>query len=87
MINALYEEGNTIIIYTSRFMGRNKNDIIKTHKEGYEFTLKQLASWGVKFHELIMGKPRYDLLVDDRAIFYKKNWKQISEEINEKLKC
>ena len=27
-----------------------------------------------KFHELIMGKPSYDILVDDKEINFQKNW-------------
>ena len=77
LINKLYNEGNKIVIYTSRFMGRNNSDVIKTYKEGYEFTKAQLAGWDIKFHELIMGKPRYDVLVDDKAVFFKKNWKEL----------
>ena len=77
VINRLYNEGNKIIISTSRFMRRNKNNIIDTYKEGYEFTLKQLKNWKIKFHELNMGKPRYDFLVDDKSVFFKNDWEKI----------
>jgi hypothetical protein len=30
--------------------------------------LKQIESWNVKFHSLKLGKPAYDLFIDDRAI-------------------
>jgi len=81
VINELYDKGNKIIIFTSRFMGRNQNNIEKTYSQGYEFTLKQLKEWKVKFHELIMGKPRYDILLDDKAVFFKKDWKEISRQL------
>ena len=70
MLNKFYNEGYKIIIYTSRYMGRNSEDIIKTYKDGYEFTFKQLKNWGIKFHELFLGKPRYDILIDDRSVFF-----------------
>ena len=33
-----------------------------------DVTEKQLASWGVKYHELKMGKPHYDLFICDKAV-------------------
>ena len=81
LINKLYDEKHTIVIYTARYMGRNKNDLIKTYKMGYDFTIKQLNAWGVKYHEIHMGKPRYDIIIDDRSIFYKKDFKEIYNKI------
>ena len=41
-----------------------------------EVTWEQIENWGVKYHELKLGKPAYDLFVDDKAIsnleWYKK---------------
>ena len=40
----------------------------------YDFTWKQLESWGCKFHDLSTGskgeyiKPPNDLIIDDKAI-------------------
>ena len=79
VVNNLYDEGNRIIIYTSRFMGRNNGNVIEAYREGYEFTRKQLIGWGVKFHDLYLGKPIYDLLVDDKAVFFTNDWKAIYE--------
>lgn len=73
-INKLYEKNYYIKIFTSRFMGRNKESIKKAKKQGYNFTKKQLNKWGLKYHKLIFGKPSYDLFVDDKAVFFKKNW-------------
>lgn len=81
LINKLYDEGNVILVFTSRFMGRYKGDIAKAQKEGFEFTSKQLRDNGVKFHTLILGKPRYDVLIDDRAVFFQKDWTKIEKEI------
>ena len=33
-----------------------------------ELTEGQLKKWGAKYHELKMGKPAYDILIDDKAI-------------------
>ena len=37
-------------------------------------TRKQLKKFNVKYHKLIFGKPSFDYLIDDKSIFYKKNW-------------
>ena len=73
-INYLYDNGHTIIFFTSRFMNRysGKKSVIK--KYGYTFTKKQLIKWGFKFHELKMYKPFYDIMIDDKSLFYKKKW-------------
>ena len=76
-INKLYSQGNTIIVYTARFMGRTDNNYDKAYKLGYNFTLNQLKSWGLKFHELKMGKPQFDLLIDDKTYNYNQNWENL----------
>ena len=74
VINKLYYEGHYIIIFTSRYMGRNKEDILLAKKQGYKFTCNQLKKWGLEFNKLIFGKPSFDLVIDDKSIFYNKNW-------------
>jgi len=74
LINELYKKKNKIIIFTGRYMARNNQNIKKVYKQGYKSTFKQLNGWGLKFHKLIMGKPTYDLFVDDKAFGFKKNW-------------
>ena len=36
---------------------------------GFKLTKTQLKKWKVKYHKLILGKPSYDLIVDDKGIF------------------
>jgi hypothetical protein len=59
-VNALYDTGDTIKIFTARGSSSGKN--------WRPLTKWQLENWGVKYHELIMGKPSADIFVDDRAI-------------------
>ena len=73
-INQLYSKKYNIILFTSRFMGRTKDNRFKAKKLGYKLTKKQLSIWGVKYNKLIMGKPSYDLLIDDLSIYFKKKW-------------
>ena len=78
-INNYYEKGYFIKIFTSRFMGRSKENVSNAKKKGYLFTQKQLKKWGIKYDKLIMGKPSYDVFIDDKAFnsfedyFLKKN--------------
>tara|TARA_Y100000389_G_scaffold147641_1_gene146571 strand:- start:42147 stop:42524 length:378 start_codon:yes stop_codon:yes gene_type:complete len=66
-INKLYENGHYIKIFTARYMGRNKENSNLVKKNFYKKTYKQLLSLNLKFHELIMGKPTYDIHVDDKS--------------------
>jgi len=86
VVNKLYDDGYTILIYTARFMGRNGNDIHKTYHEGYDMTKRQLANWGVRYHRLLMGKPPADAVIDDRAVFFTPDWQEIDKQIREKVK-
>ena len=66
-VNSLYEEGNQIIFYTARGMGRFKNNRSLAEAEFWTFTNRQLNDWGVKFHGLWLGKPAGDIYVDDKG--------------------
>ena len=59
-INELHEDGHTIVYWTARGT--------KTGVNWYKLTKSQLDRWNCKYHELRMGKPAYDLFIDDRNI-------------------
>lgn len=59
-INKLYDEGNEIIYWTARGT--------VTQKLWFNTTYQQLKDWNCRFHELRMGKPNYDLFIDDKNI-------------------
>ena len=61
-INKLYDKGNKIIYWTGRGTLSNKT------YELFQITLNQLNQWGCKYHELRLGKPIYDLFIDDKNI-------------------
>ena len=68
-VNRLYDEGNYIILWTARGMSRNNGIASKAYEQFFELTKNQLEKWGVKHHELRLGKPHYDIWIDDKAIF------------------
>ena len=59
-INKLFDEGKTIVYWTARGT--------RTGLNWFQVTLKQLNEWGCKFTELRLGKPNYDLFIDDKNI-------------------
>jgi len=74
-INFLFEKGFTIKIYTARGLGRSNDNVAIAKEKFYKLTMKQLKSWRLNYHKLILGKPSYDILIDDKSLFYKKNWR------------
>lgn len=59
-INKLYDQGKIIVYWTARGSS--------TGKKWFHVTYNQLNEWGCKYHELKMGKPSYDLFIDDKNI-------------------
>lgn len=66
-VNKLYEQENKITIYSSRGMDTFNGDVKMCYNKYYNLTRNQLVEWGVKFDVLLLGKPAYDLFIDDKA--------------------
>ena len=73
-VNKLFDKGFYIKIFTARFMGRNKDNVYKAKRQGYDFTKLQLKRWKINYNKLIFGKPSFDIYIDDKSFFYDKNW-------------
>jgi hypothetical protein len=58
-INKLYDEGHEIHYWTAR---GSSSGIDWT-----ELTQQQLKHWGCKYTTLSLGKPSYDIWIDDKA--------------------
>ncbi len=65
LINNLYNQNKKIIMFTARGS--------TTKKDWRKITEQQLKNWGLKYHELILGKPEGDIFIDDKAI-YSEDW-------------
>lgn len=78
-VNDLYDAGHRIIIFTAR--GMTDGDMSYAYDALFCKTKKELEDWGIKHHRLIMGKPSYDFLIDDKAYnsedWFKKKGKPI----------
>ena len=59
-INFLYGQGHRIVLFTARGS--------KTGQDWQGITRRQMADWGVNYHELLFGKPAADYYVDDKAM-------------------
>jgi mannose-6-phosphate isomerase-like protein (cupin superfamily) len=58
-VNNLKKEGNHITIWTARGA--------KSGINYRELTKQQLSNWNVQYDELLMGKPDYDIYIDDKS--------------------
>ena len=67
VINNLYDSGNTIVFHTARGMGSNGNNSQIAGEKWREITLLQLETWGVRYHQLFLGKPAGDIYIDDKG--------------------
>lgn len=68
-VNALYNQGHTIILYSSRSW------------QEYEMTVHWLKHFGIKYHQLYMGKPIGDVWIDDRAIPFN-GWEEVKRSLD-----
>jgi hypothetical protein len=82
-INKLYDAGHTVILHTARGMGSCCGDQQEAYMMWFSHTKKQLQEWGLKFHQLYLGKPEGDYYIDDRALQYDNG--QPVENLLEKL--
>jgi hypothetical protein len=74
LVNDLFNSGFYIKIFTARYMGRNNDNRLKAIKQAKKITEIQLKKWKINYHKLILGKPSFDIYVDDKSLFYDKNW-------------
>lgn len=70
IVNRLYDLGNKIVLFTARGY--------VTGIDWFPVTEKQMKDWGVKYHELKMGKPNADYYIDDKFLdmnfLYGEDW-------------
>jgi len=58
-VNKLKDNGHTVVIWTAR--GSNSGI------DYSELTVKQLTDWNIQYDELLLGKPDYDVYIDDKS--------------------
>ena len=58
-LNKLYDEGHEIHYWTARGSSSGK--------DWSDLTYNQLNQWGCMFTTLMLGKPSYDVWIDDKA--------------------
>ena len=67
-VNNLFENGHEVVYFTARGMGSTNEDRTEAINRWFDFTKKQLDSWGAKYNDLILGKPSADFYVDDKNL-------------------
>lgn len=76
-VNKLYDEGHQITYWTAR--GSESGLDLQA------MTRMQLESWGCKYHTLLMGKPSYDIYVDDKSFNVNSVWPLSTEPSPKKM--
>jgi hypothetical protein len=66
-VNAAYDMGFHIILFTARYGDREDGCMQRQYGRGYVEWVTWLEENGVKYHEAWMGKPAGILYVDDKA--------------------
>ena len=64
--NKFFDEGHTVVYWTARGC--------LTGIDWREITEEQFKEWGVKYHELKLDKPFYDMFIDDKNM-NTRDWK------------
>jgi mannose-6-phosphate isomerase-like protein (cupin superfamily) len=75
-VNNLKKEGNKITIWTARGA--------TTGIDYEELTRTQLKEWNIHHDELLMGKPNYDIYIDDKSFNVDLFWPvpQVTQDMN-----
>ena len=66
--NLMYDMGYKIVIHTARRMKTCCGNVEKVREQVEEITVSKLKEFGVKYHDLIFGKPHADFYIDDLAV-------------------
>jgi capsule biosynthesis phosphatase len=77
LVNQIFDKGYYVILYTARYMGRYNGNVSKVKKKIKPLTLRQLKNWKVKYHRIYFGKPSFDLFIDDKSLFFTKDWPKL----------
>ena len=77
-VNELKQQGNHITIWTARGATSGID-----HRE---LTIKQLNDWCVQYDELLMGKPNYDIYIDDKSFNVDAFWPVPKENVEKSKK-
>jgi capsule biosynthesis phosphatase len=73
-LKKIKEAGHRITVWTARGATSGKN--------WEELTLQQLKQWEVPYDQLLMGKPHYDIYIDDKSFNVDHYWPTNKDTIN-----
>jgi capsule biosynthesis phosphatase len=79
-IKKLKAEGHYIIIFTGRGMNTYDGNLGKVLANRAPELILWLKRHEIPYDELVMGKPHYDRIIDDKAIKFN-NWTEILSKI------
>ena len=76
-LNSLYDEGHYIHYWTARGCMSGIDKLKETRE--------QLDSWGVKYNDLAVFKPFYDVWIDDKSVCARRNTEGAISEFKENI--
>jgi len=76
-LNSLYDEGHYIHYWTARGCMSGIDKLKETRE--------QLDSWGVKYNDLAVFKPFYDLWIDDKGVSVRRDTEGAISEFKENI--
>lgn len=65
-VNSLHRAGHHITIWTARGSASGQDHM--------GLTVKQLQKWGVEYDRIMLGKPSYDVYIDDKSFNVDTQW-------------
>lgn len=86
IVNRLFYEGHYIHIFTARGMASFRGNAFLAKLRWRRFTLRQLRSWGVRYHRVSLGKPSGDYYVDDKAFHSTKFFNDLASKSVDQLR-
>jgi len=72
ILNLLFNQGHQMVFFTAR-----------GYETGIDWSIvteNQFKEWGVKYHDIIMGKPSGDVYIDDKAFNVNEGLNQLLEK-------
>lgn len=76
----------TIVIYTQRLSidhGQNLQHLTYGHSiaERVGFVYDYLYEHNIPYHDIYLGKPQFDAIIDDRALTFRGSWDAIVDDL------
>lgn len=82
----LKKAGFTLTLFTSRYMEEENANITRVYERGYLELVEWCQKYQVPYDHIILGKPSYDIFLDDKAFRVesekgREDWEKLFEHL------